>query len=296
MTSPSPSELAAQLKKLGFRVLPDQLEDFLRRAQKGRWSTRAALAEMARLEEIERSRRSLERRLGNARIGRFKPLADFDWDWPKKIDRPLIERAFTLDFVPEGRTLILLGANGLGKTMITKNIAHAAVLAGHSVLFRTASELLDDLQLDSPELLRRRLKKYARPALLCIDELGISPTTAMPPICSTRSSTDATSTALSSSLPTAPSKTGTSCFPTPPASSVSSIVSPTTPTSPSLKVKAIAAAKVSRRRPLAANKIERLLAAASLRPGCAGRLPEGARHTASVTSFRPPTGRAVPRP
>ncbi len=172
MTSPSPSELAAQLKKLGFRVLPDQLEDFLGRAKKGRWSTRSALAEMARLEEIERARRSLERRLSNARIGRFKPLADFDWDWPKKIDRPLIERALTLDFVPEGRNLILLGANGLGKTMITKNIAHAAVLAGHSVLFRTASELLDDLQLDSSELLRRRLKKYARPALLCIDEVG----------------------------------------------------------------------------------------------------------------------------
>ena len=164
MTSPSPSELAAQLKKLGFRVLPDQLEDFLGRAKKGRWSTRSALAEMARLEEIERSRRSLERRLGNARIGRFKPLVDFDWDWPKKIDRPLIERALTLDFVPEGRNLILLGANGLGKTMITKNIAHAAVLAGHSVLFRTASELLDDLQLDSSELLRRRLKKV-RPAV-----------------------------------------------------------------------------------------------------------------------------------
>ena len=172
MTSPSPSELAAQLKKLGFRVLPDQLEDFLGRAKKGRWSTRSALAEMARLEEIERSRRSLERRLGNARIGRFKPLVDFDWDWPKKIDRPLIERALTLDFVPEGRNLILLGANGLGKTMITQNIAHAAVLAGHSVLFRTASELLDDLQLDSSELLRRRLKKYARPSLLCIDEVG----------------------------------------------------------------------------------------------------------------------------
>ena len=44
MTSPSPSELAAQLKKLGFRVLPDQLEDFLGRAKKGRWSTRSGLA------------------------------------------------------------------------------------------------------------------------------------------------------------------------------------------------------------------------------------------------------------
>ena len=214
MTSPSPSELAAQLKKLGFRVLPDQLEDFLGRAKKGRWSTRSALAEMARLEEIERSRRSLERRLGNARIGRFKPLVDFDWDWPNKIDRPLIERALTLDFVPEGRNLILLGANGLGKTMITKNIAHAAVLAGHSVLFRTASELLDDLQLDSSELLRRRLKKYARPALLCIDEVGYLSYDWPCRRSALRGHQPALrATALSSSLPTAPSKTGTVVFP-----------------------------------------------------------------------------------
>jgi DNA replication protein DnaC len=66
----------------------------------------------------------------------------------------------------------LLGANGLGKTMIAKNIAYAAVLAGHSVIFRSASELLDDLQCDSPFALRRKLQRYARPALLCIDELG----------------------------------------------------------------------------------------------------------------------------
>ena len=51
--------------------------------------------------------------LDDSRLGAFKPLADFDWLWPKKIDRPLIERALTLDFIPQARNLILLGANGL---------------------------------------------------------------------------------------------------------------------------------------------------------------------------------------
>ena len=170
--NPNPNELAQRLSRLSFRCLPTELDDFLARAIKGRWDPRSLLEEMARMEELERARRSLERRLRFARIGRFKPIADFDWDWPTQIDRPLIERALTLDFIREGRNLILLGANGLGKTMITKNIAHTAVLAGFSVLFRTASDLLDDLQSDSPLLLRRRLKKYARPALLCIDEIG----------------------------------------------------------------------------------------------------------------------------
>jgi DNA replication protein DnaC len=169
--SPTP-ELASRLAQIGLRSLPPGLDDFLARATRGRWSPRQMLEELARAEESERSRRSLERRLRHSRIGRFKPIADFDWNWPKKIDRPVIERALTLDFIPEGRNLILLGTNGLGKTMISKNIAHAAVLAGYSVLFRTASEILDDLQCDSLELQRRKLKKYARPQLLCIDELG----------------------------------------------------------------------------------------------------------------------------
>jgi DNA replication protein DnaC len=168
----SPTDLAAQLQRLGLRVLPHQLDDFLARATKARWSPRDLLEELARMEETERARRSLERRLRNARLGRFKAMADFQWNWPTKIDRPLIERALTLDFIPERRNLILLGANGLGKTMILKNIAYAAVEAGYSVLFRTASELLEDLQSDSIERQRRKLKGYARPALLAIDEVG----------------------------------------------------------------------------------------------------------------------------
>ncbi len=90
---------------------------------------------------------------------------------PKKIDRALIERALTLEFLTQGRNLILCGTNGLGKTMLAKNIAHTAVLAGHSVLFRTAADLLADLEGEAPRL-RRRFRFYARPALLCIDEIG----------------------------------------------------------------------------------------------------------------------------
>jgi DNA replication protein DnaC len=170
-TSPN-DDLAARLQQLGLVLTADSLDDLLARASTQPWSPRQLLEEVARSETQDLARRSLERRLAQARLGRFKPMADFDWQWPKKIDRPLIERALTLDFLTQGRNLILCGTNGLGKTMIAKNIAHAAVLAGHSVLFRTAAGLLADLDGDSPGLRRRRFRYYARPTLLVIDECG----------------------------------------------------------------------------------------------------------------------------
>ena len=124
-------------------------------------------------EEQERARRGLERRLANARIGRFKPLADFDWHWPAQCDRHGIEELMRLAFLQEAANAILVGPNGVGKSTIARNIAHQAVLEGHTVLFTTAAQMLNELAAqDGDRALRRRLALYARPRLLVIDEIG----------------------------------------------------------------------------------------------------------------------------
>ena len=87
--------------------------------------------------------------------------------------RPALERILTLDFLDRSENLILVGAHGLGKTMLAKNIAHQAVLAGHTALFTTAADLLLDLNgQETARALERRLRHYTRPALLVVDELG----------------------------------------------------------------------------------------------------------------------------
>jgi DNA replication protein DnaC len=166
------SNLSAQLQQIGLRALPGNLDDFLARATKARWSPHQILEQLVQSEATERSRRSLERRLRLSGIKSFKPMADFDWAWPTKIERDVIERALTLDFLQEGRNLVLVGTNGLGKTMIAQNIGHAAVMAGSSVLFRSAPALLEELHRQSLEGRRRKLRGYASVGLLCIDEVG----------------------------------------------------------------------------------------------------------------------------
>jgi len=170
-TMPS-NNLARQLEQIGLCAVPAGLDDFLARATKQRWSPHQILEHLAQTEATERAHRSLERRLRLSEIKKFKLMADFDWTWPKKIERDVIERALTLDFLAEARNLVLVGRNGLGKTMIAQNICHAAVLAGNSVLFRSAPALLEELQRQSPEGRRRKLRAYANVGLLCVDEVG----------------------------------------------------------------------------------------------------------------------------
>jgi DNA replication protein DnaC len=166
------SNLTTQLKQIGLRALTADLDDFLARATRAHWSPLMMLEQLAQLEAEDRSRLSMERRLRASGIKSFKPMADYEWNWPTKIERDIVERALTLDFVNEARNLVLVGRNGLGKTMIAQNICHAAVLAGHSVFFRSAPALLEELHRQTPEGRRRKLRTYANVGLLCIDEVG----------------------------------------------------------------------------------------------------------------------------
>ena len=159
------------LESLRLRAKALQLHGLL-----AHWSDIATadwVESMLQWEEEERARRSLERRLRDAHIGRFKPLCDFDWVWPKRCDRAAVEELISLDFLKEATNVVLAGPNGVGKSTLARNIAHHAVVHGHTVLFTTAGQLLGELAaLDSDSALRRRLRHYAAPTLLAIDEVG----------------------------------------------------------------------------------------------------------------------------
>src|SRR6266508_1028725 len=89
ITDQTTTELATQLTNIGLRVTAQGLSDLIARATTQRWSPHTLLEQLATAEVADKSRRSLERRLRLARLGCFKPIADFDWLWPRKIDRSL---------------------------------------------------------------------------------------------------------------------------------------------------------------------------------------------------------------
>jgi DNA replication protein DnaC len=160
----TPAELKTRLKALGLFGLIGCCDQIIDKP----W-----LREVLAIEERERQKRGFERRARDAHVGAMKPMADFDWKWPRKIDREAVEELFNLGFIKTGHNTVLVGPNGVGKTMILKNVAQHALSRGHTVRFATASDMLAELAAqDSSSILARRLRRYTSPHLLCVDEVG----------------------------------------------------------------------------------------------------------------------------
>ncbi len=103
--------LADQLTALGLRDTAAHLDDLVALATKRRWSPTQLLEHLVESEQQERTRRSLERRLARSRLGRFTPMSDFDWAWPKRIDRAAVEATLRLGFLADARNVVLVAAH-----------------------------------------------------------------------------------------------------------------------------------------------------------------------------------------
>jgi DNA replication protein DnaC len=172
----SESDLVERLRRIGLRTKADALGAFLTHAHKNRLGPTETVEQLLDLEERSRVAVNLARRTRSACLGTFKPLDRFDWSHPKEIDRALVEQLLQLDFVERGENVLIKGASGVGKTMIAQSLGHAALAAGYSVRFSSlATALADLISQESLPAFERRLRRYLRPDVLVLDELGYVP-------------------------------------------------------------------------------------------------------------------------
>jgi len=151
------SELdSATQKAIGRNERPTMLLDYLMREQLRTLTERRA-----------------QRALKRAAIFPLTTLDAYDFDYPKSIDRDLVMRAATLEFIKDKTNCVFLGPSGVGKTHLANAIGQLACLRGYRVRFVLAADLVNDLVSgQARNTLQRRLTAYAAPDLLLIDELG----------------------------------------------------------------------------------------------------------------------------
>jgi DNA replication protein DnaC len=119
---------------------------------------------------------TVQRRLTAARFPVLKTLEQFNWNWPKKINRPQVQNLFRLAFLENHANVIFLGGVGLGKTHLAVALGYAACQQKHAVLFVTAVEVINTLlAAQATHSLPEALRRYRCPRLLILDELGYLP-------------------------------------------------------------------------------------------------------------------------
>jgi DNA replication protein DnaC len=175
-TTPSAGDVEHHLRYLKLLFMAQHYAELATQAAQHMWPHVDYLARLLEGEAHLRRDRATQSRIRLARFPVIKTLEQFRWDWPTRINRLQVQHHFHLKFIQDKANLIFLGGVGLGKTHLATALGYAACLQGYSVLFVSAIEVINTLAAArSAGRLKSELKKYTKPALLILDELGYLP-------------------------------------------------------------------------------------------------------------------------
>ncbi len=179
-TMPEPtmslSDVEHHLTYLKLSFIAAQYAELAKQAAHKAWPHVDYLARLVEGEADLRRDRATKSRIRLARFPVIKTLEQFRWDWPTRINRLQVQNHFRLEFIKDKSNVILLGGVGLGKTHLATALGYTACLQGYAVLFASAIDVNNTLAAaKSVGRLKAELKKYTKPALLILDELGYLP-------------------------------------------------------------------------------------------------------------------------
>ena len=170
------TELRTHLTTLQLPYIREHYEPVAQQAAAQSMTHIDYLARLVEGEAHRRETRSIERRIKAARFPVLKSLDQFQWNWPRKINRLQIQNLFRLAFLQTHTNAIFLGGVGLGKSHLAIALGHSACLQGYSALFTTAVDIINTLAAARINGgLKRELAKYLKPRVLIVDELGYLP-------------------------------------------------------------------------------------------------------------------------
>jgi len=171
--NPNDVDIDGLLKRLHLANARRVWRDMVVRAEKEEWSFRDFLAVLVAEEVAQRQQTRVQRLSRRAVFPFLKTIDDFDFTYQTTVKLSLLGSALSPDFVTEGRSLILTGKPGRGKTHLAISIAYRAIQNGFDALFVTAAELIDDLSAAFRNGgLADALVRYVAPDVLVVDEVG----------------------------------------------------------------------------------------------------------------------------
>lgn len=172
-TLDSSVDLDTLLKRLHLANARRIWRDLVQRAEKEQWTHGQLLQTLVEEEVAHRRGTRLMRAVRSAAFPFLRTVEEFDFTYQSTLRLTTMGSLLAPDFVTEGRSAILLGKPGRGKTHLAIAVAYRALQNGFDALFTTAAELIDDLSIATRDgHMRDALDCYVRPHVLVVDEVG----------------------------------------------------------------------------------------------------------------------------
>lgn len=172
----SDTVLTQAMSELALTWMRDNHEIELAEAARNNRTAHDLLLRLTRGELDARHTRAVTRRIKEAKLNSIRTLDNFDFSWPAKINREQVRHLFTLSFIKQAANVVLIGGVGLGKTHLACALAAEACKQRLPVLFTSAVDIVNNLaEARHHNTLTGAIRRYARPKLMVIDELGYLP-------------------------------------------------------------------------------------------------------------------------
>ena len=170
---PADVDIDGLLKRLHLANARRCWPDLVQRAESEQWSLRDFLAVLVAEEVAHRQQTRVQRLVHRGGFPFLKTIDDFDFTYQTTVKLSLLGSALSPDFVTDGRSLVLHGKPGRGKTHLAVAIAYRAIQNGFEAIFVTAAELIDDLSAAFRSgRMAEALARYVSPHVLIVDEVG----------------------------------------------------------------------------------------------------------------------------
>lgn len=166
------TEIERSLRILRLSGIRATLETRALQASQGDVSFIDAFALLIQDELDGRQSRQIERHYQQSGLPEKKTLADFDWGFNPKIPKKSCFELVAGGFIQNGEDALILGSPGTGKSHIARAVAHAAIIAGHRVIYREAHLLFADIfEATQLRLRQKKLKLFSEADLVVVDDL-----------------------------------------------------------------------------------------------------------------------------